>query len=130
VGAPRTSMRRDTDMLRQLTAEWGGAGFWALLQGDEVICLNAVVADRAADPGFIPGEAKAISATRIPAALDRRADDFTPERDGERATLIVPVKSRRGHDFGWIGLTLPKGGATPPAADLRRRIETLSEVAA
>jgi ribose transport system ATP-binding protein/rhamnose transport system ATP-binding protein len=130
LAAPRTSMRQNTELLRSLTAETGGAGFWALIDGERMICLNAVTASDATGPGFAPGEAKAIGDTAIPAALKRREPDFVTEADGSRSTLLVPVRSQRGHDLGWIGLTLPAGARVPPAEPIRERIETLSKAAA
>jgi ribose transport system ATP-binding protein/rhamnose transport system ATP-binding protein len=130
LAAPRTSMARNTELLNQLTAECGGAGFWALLDGEQMICLNAVVADAAADPGFRPGEAKPVGSTRIPAALARRAGQFVPEADGRLSTLLVPIRSSRGHELGWIGLTLPGGDTTPPADGIIRRVEALGAAAA
>jgi len=128
LAAPRTSMARNTRLLNQLTAESGGAGFWALLDGEQMICLNAVVADQAADPGFRPGEAKPIGGTRIAGALGRREQGFVPEADGGLSTLLVPIRSSRGHEFGWIGLTLPGTKAMPAAEGITRRIEALSAV--
>jgi ribose transport system ATP-binding protein/rhamnose transport system ATP-binding protein len=130
LAAPRTSMRQNTELLRRLTAETGGAGFWALIDGERMICLNAVAPAEAAGPGFAPGEAKAISDTAIPVALKRREAGFVTEADGSRSTLLVPMKSQRGHDLGWIGLTLPAGARVPPAEPIRERIETLSKAAA
>jgi ribose transport system ATP-binding protein/rhamnose transport system ATP-binding protein len=130
LAAPRTSMRQNTELLRRLTAETGGAGFWALIDGERMICLNAVTPGGGPGPGFAPGEAKAIADTAIPAALERREAGFVTEADGSRSTLLVPVRSQRGHDLGWIGLTLPAGARVPPAEPIRERIETLSKAAA
>jgi ribose transport system ATP-binding protein/rhamnose transport system ATP-binding protein len=130
LAAPRTSMRQNTELLNQLTAECGGAGFWALLDGEQMICLNTVVADRAVQPGFEPGEAHDIRDTRIPQALSRREGSFVEEADGSRATLLVPMQSRRGHDLGWIGLTLPAKSDRPPVGPIIARIEGLNGAAA
>jgi ribose transport system ATP-binding protein/rhamnose transport system ATP-binding protein len=126
LAAPRTSMARNTNLLRELTGTWGGAGFWALLEGERLICLNTVIADRDADPGFQAGEAKSVQETSIPASLARRESAFVAEPDGSRTTMLVPVTSRRGHDFGWIGLTLPANGNTPPAAAVKDRVTSLA----
>jgi ribose transport system ATP-binding protein/rhamnose transport system ATP-binding protein len=126
LAAPRTSMARNTNLLRELTGTWGGAGFWALLEGDRLICLNTVVANREADPGFQAGEAKSVQETSIPASLLRREAAFVAEPDGSRTTMLVPVTSKRGHDFGWIGLTLPANGKTPAAAAVKDRITSLA----
>lgn len=130
LAAPRTSMRQNTELLRKLTAETGGTGFWALLDGERMICLNAVSATNAPGPGFAPGEAKAIADTAIPTALARRDAGFVTEADGSRSTLLVPIRSQRGHDLGWVGLSLPAGGRMPAAESIRARVETLSGAAA
>ncbi len=126
LAAPRTSMARNTSLLRGLTGTWGGAGFWALLEGDRLICLNTVVANDAADPGFRAGEARTVEETAISTSLQRREADFVAEPDGSRQTMLVPITGRRGHDFGWIGLTLPGDKAPPPAAAVRERVASLA----
>jgi len=126
LAAPRTSMARNTAMLKELTGTFGGAGFWALLEEDRLICLNTVVASTAADPGFRAGEAKSVRETAIPTSLLQRQAEFVAEADGQRTTMLVPVTSKRGHDFGWIGLTLPSGTQTPPAAAVRERITAMA----
>jgi ribose transport system ATP-binding protein/rhamnose transport system ATP-binding protein len=126
LAAPRTSMARNTNLLRELTGAWGGAGFWALLEGERLICLNTVVANDAADPGFRAGDAKAVHETTIPNSLLRRAADFVTEPDGSRKTMLVPITGRRGHDFGWIGLTLPGDKAPPQAASVQQRVASLA----
>ncbi|MEA3040636.1 MAG: ribose transport system ATP-binding protein [Sphingomonadales bacterium] len=129
LAAPRTSMRRNSEVLTRLTADCGGAGFWTLLDGEQLICLNSVVADRSADPGLRPGEAKTIHETRIPAALNRREPRFVAEPDGSRSTILLPMRSRRGHDFGWIGLTIPGSGPLPAPETIASRIAGLTEAA-
>jgi ribose transport system ATP-binding protein/rhamnose transport system ATP-binding protein len=126
LAAPRTSMARNTNLLRELTGAWGGAGFWTLLEGDRLICLNTVVADDSADPGFRAGDAKPVQETGIPSSLLRREAEFVTEPDGSRKTMLVPITSRRGHDFGWIGLTLPGNETPPPAASVQQRIASLA----
>jgi len=125
LAAPRTSMARNTELLTALTAQAGGAGFWALIDKDQLICLNKVVADQSADPGFVTGEATSFGNTRVEAALRGREARFVPERDDSLATMLVPLRSGRGHDFGWIGLTLPKGAALPAPETVKRRVEGL-----
>ncbi len=126
LAAPRTSMARNTELLNALAREHRGAGFWALIEDDRLICLNAVVADPAADPGFKAGEARAIGETRIPAALAQRAPIFVPEPSGGRTTLVVPITSPRGHDLGWVGLSLSSGEALPSPEAIRARIDTMA----
>jgi ribose transport system ATP-binding protein/rhamnose transport system ATP-binding protein len=126
LAAPRTSMARNTEMLKSLAGDVGGAGFWVLIDVDQLICLNMVIAERAADPGFAAGEARTFADTRIETALRRRDASFVPEQDGDRSTMLVPLTSSRGHDLGWVGLTLP-GTAPIPSPDMvRRRVEALA----
>lgn len=120
--APRSSMERNAAILRALSQDFGAAAFWVLLDGDRVFCLNSVVAEPGCDPGFAAGATPAIAATRIPAALARQADGFVTEPDGSRATLLTQVRSRRGHDLGWIGVSLPGGAALPVSLPIRDRV--------
>ena len=126
LAAPRTSMTRNTAMLQDLTRENGGAAFWALIEGEQLICLNAVVAEPRSDPGFRPGEARALEDTRIARALRDREPVFVPEPDGERSTLMVPLRTARGHDLGWVGFSLQGRASPPPAAAIKFRIDTLA----
>lgn len=125
LAAPRTSTVRNTDFLKQLTADYGGAGIWALLEADEVICLGATQSPGALESGLHPGKASAIAATRIPTALHQRAPYFVTETAGDRATLLLPMHSRRGNDLGWIGLTLPAGGTLPAPEAIAARVAAL-----
>ena len=126
LAAPRTSMARNTRALKAMADECGGAAFWALVDGDEIICLNSVVADPQADPGFRAGDARLAGQTRIPEALARREADFVTEKQGGLTTMLTQMTSGRGHDFGWIGLTLAQTGRQPSADFVRRHVETLS----
>jgi ABC-type sugar transport system ATPase subunit len=126
LAAPRTSMARNTEILRGLTQKCGGAGFWALIDQDRLICLNLVGADTAADPGFSVGEMKPFAATRIAGALQRRDDGFVPEGDGSRSTMLLPLISPRGHDLGWVGLTLPGDVALPEPGLVRAQVDKLA----
>ena len=126
LAAPRTSMARNTALLEHLTEENGGAGFWALIEDERVICLNTVVADPAIDPGFKAGEARMLEMTRIPEALRKREPTFVAEADSARATLLVPIRSSRGHDLGWVGLSLPNDHDLPPPEAIKFRIDKLA----
>ena len=126
LAAPRTSMTRNTALLDDLTRENGGVGFWALIEDERLICLNTVVADASVDPGFKPGQALELDATFIPDALRRRDPGFVAEADGTRSTVMVPIRSPRGHDLGWVGLTLPMTQPLPPAPVIRLRVDTLA----
>jgi ribose transport system ATP-binding protein/rhamnose transport system ATP-binding protein len=122
LAAPRSSKERNAAILRDLTASHGGAAFWALLDAERVFCLDCVVADPAADPAFRAGDAPAIDASAIAAALHARTEGFVADAHGSRATLLTQVRSHRGHDLGWIGLSLPARAELPDPAPIRDRI--------
>jgi ABC-type sugar transport system ATPase subunit len=126
LAAPRTSMARNTELLRVLAQEQDGAGFWALIEHDRLICLNAVVSNPQVDPGFVAGQAKRLDQTRIPTALGRLDSAFVTEPEDGRTTLVVRMTSSRGHNLGWVGLSLPRGRALPPADAIRSRIEAMA----
>lgn len=126
LASPPATIARNTAVLAELTRENGGAAFWALLREDRVICLNAAVADLEADPGLRAAGAAPFGATRIPAALGRCETGFVVEPDGSRATVLVPITTRRGRPFGWIGLTLRAAARLPPAAAVAFQVETLA----
>jgi ribose transport system ATP-binding protein/rhamnose transport system ATP-binding protein len=126
LAAPRTSMARNTELLDALTREFDGAGFWTLIEDDKLICLNSVVKKASLDPGFGPGEARQLAQTLIPEALSQREPIFVAERDRSRTTLLVPMRSARGHDLGWVGLSLSPGGKLPSPESIKARIETMA----
>ena len=84
------------------------------------------MADATVDPGFAPGQALELGDTFIPDALRRRDAGFVVEADGTRSTVMVPIRSPRGHDLGWVGLTLPTTQPLPPAPVVRLRVDTLA----
>jgi len=126
LAAPRTSMARNAALLDRLTAEFGGAAFWALLDGERLICLNLASPTPDCAPGFAPGEARRFAQTRIAPALAARATDFTASQDGGMTAMLTQVSSRRGHDLGWIGLCLPADAPRPAAARVREMIEAFN----
>lgn len=120
--APRSSAARTRTLLVALREAYGGIACWIGLDGERLFCFDRVGDDEAADPGFAAGGFAPIAATRIAAALAARAEGFVSEADG-RASLLVPIRGRRGHDLGMIGLMLPPRAALPDAAVVRARIE-------
>jgi ribose transport system ATP-binding protein/rhamnose transport system ATP-binding protein len=125
LAAPRTSMQHNSRMLRELAEELGGAGFWALLDGGRLCCLDVAVADPAADPGFRTGSMPRFEDCLVRTALGAPASGFVFEPDRSRQTMVIPVKSQRGHDLGAIGITLAGSAPTPPAEAIRSRVQTL-----
>jgi ABC-type sugar transport system ATPase subunit len=128
--APRSSMEANQALLRDLASTYGGSAFWAIVDRDRVFCLNAVVGDGRADPGLTPGGTPRFDETRIPLALTARSEGFVADASRGLSTLIVEVRTPRGHDMGAIGLVLPADGALPSAAAIRDRVANLAQNAA
>ncbi len=113
LAAPRTSMQRNRRMLGELAQEHSGASYWVLFDKGRICCLDMVLANTAADPGFGAGSMPLIDESLIGTALQAPTGRFVHEPDGSRQTLIVPVHSQRGHDMGAVGITLPGHAPTP-----------------
>ncbi len=123
LAAPRSSTQRNQLLLQDITQAHGGDAFWTLLDGDETICLAQA---GQALSGLQPGQAAVAQQTSIPQAIRARAAAFVVEVDG-RASLLTQMTDRRGHDLGWIGLTLPAGIPVPDPAEIRTRIQNLAQ---
>ena len=76
LAAPRSSMQCNTALLEALVQDYGGAGFWLLIEADRLICLNLVLANPSATPGFKRGEGMAFPQSAIPAGLAQRGNGF------------------------------------------------------
>jgi ABC-type sugar transport system ATPase subunit len=122
--APRTSMEQNSAILRDIARDLNGAAFWILVDQERLFCLYTSVINDQADPGFRAGDTPMIRDTRIPAALSSRSEALVLERDNPLATLLLSVRSGRGHDMGWIGVTLDGRSPLAPAQQLRDRIES------
>lgn len=134
--APRTSAERTHTVLEDLVARHGGIAYWIAVESGRVFCFDRVGADPAADPGFTAGGFPELADTAIAHAMRSPIDDqavggLIAAPDGGRPTLLVPIRGRRGHSFGIVGLTLP--GPVPgfDATIVRTQIEAaLSEAPA
>jgi len=122
--APRTSMEQNSAILRDIARDLNGAAFWTLVDQGRLFCLYTSVINDQADPGFRAGDTPMIGDTRIPAELSSRSEALVLERENQLATLLVSVRSDRGHDMGWIGVTLDSRTSLAPAQQLRDRIES------
>src|ERR1700730_14180913 len=100
--APRTSMEQNSAILRDIARDLNGAAFWILVDQGRLFCLYTSVINDQADPGFRAGDTPMIGDTRIPAALSSRSEALVLERENQLATLLVSVRSGRGHDVGWV----------------------------
>jgi ABC-type sugar transport system ATPase subunit len=126
LAAPRTSMRRNTELLNELATTSNGAGFWALIDDERLICLNTVIANEEVAPGFVAGEAVRFAQTEIPVGLGGPRGTFVPEPDGRRSTILVPLRNRRGHDFGCVGLVIDGSTHAPSIDSIKQRIEAMN----
>jgi ribose transport system ATP-binding protein/rhamnose transport system ATP-binding protein len=128
--APRSSAERTRALLAALAEEHGAVAYWIGAEGERIFCFQRVGVAPGAEPGFTGGGVTARAATAIPVALAAAGSGrFIAEADG-RHSLLVPIRGRRGHDFGMIGLTLPTGAPLPDAAGLCRRIAEASDAPA
>jgi ribose transport system ATP-binding protein/rhamnose transport system ATP-binding protein len=122
--APRTSMERNSAFLRDIAGELNGAAFWTLMDQERLFCLYAAVANDEVDPGFRAADTPMIENTRIPTALNAKSEMFVIEPTNPLATLLLSVRSRRGHDMGWVGVTIDSRTPLPSARQLRDQIES------
>lgn len=124
LAAPRSSAERNAAFLRDLVAGHGGTAFWGLIDDDRFVCLAVAEGTRSAPMGLAAGHVYLAHETTIPLALGRRQPGIVTESDG-RSTLLTPLSNRRGHDLGWIGLSLPAGSKLPNAETLSARMAGL-----
>jgi ribose transport system ATP-binding protein/rhamnose transport system ATP-binding protein len=122
LAAPRSSMERNRRVLQELAREQDGAAFWAILDEGRVFCLNAAAANERADPMLRAGATPRFEETRITAALQARSPDFVLEPASGLRSLLVDVKSHRGHDLGSIGLVIGPDQLAPSAEAMRTAI--------
>jgi len=122
LAAPRSSMERNRRVLQELATEQNGAAFWAILDHERVFCLNAATANAKADPALEAGAAPRFEDTPIAAALRARSQDFVLDRASGLRSLLVDVRSHRGHELGSIGLVIGPDRPAPPAEAMRATI--------
>ncbi len=126
LAAPRSSAERNAKLLRQLVASHGGTAFWGLLDETQLVCLSVAEAEGGAPLGLVAGHAYLPGETALPAALAARKAGAVFEADG-RCTVLSRFSNRRGHDLGWIGLSLPPGTPIPDPEALSARMASLFE---
>jgi len=126
LAAPRSSAERNAAFLRELVATYGGTAFWGLIDGDHFVCLAVAEGNTNAPMGLAAGNLYPVHETLMPTALGARVSGIVTEKDG-RSTLLTHLSNRRGHDLGWIGLSLPPGASIPDAEALPARMANLFE---
>jgi ribose transport system ATP-binding protein/rhamnose transport system ATP-binding protein len=123
MAAPRASMERYRRLLQELADQCGGAAFWAILDDERVFCLNAAAANVGADPSLRAGAAPRFEETPIGTALRAGAPDFVLDPGSGLKSLVVDVRSHRGHELGSIGVVLGPDACPPPAEAMRLAIQ-------
>jgi ribose transport system ATP-binding protein/rhamnose transport system ATP-binding protein len=123
MAAPRTSMERYRRLLQELADQCDGAAFWAILNDERVFCLNTATANARADPFLRPGAAPRFEDTPIETALRARAPEFVLDAASGLKSLVVDVRSHRGHELGSIGLVIRPNASPPPAEAMRLAIQ-------
>jgi len=120
--APRSSAEHTHTVLESLVTAFGGTAYWIDIDAPRMFCFDRVDGEAPADPGFAGGGFPEIGETHIPRALAATADGLITEADGQLHTLLVPLRGRRGHRLGLLGLTLTKIPVGFDAASVRSRV--------
>ncbi|NSX53549.1 sugar ABC transporter ATP-binding protein [Parasulfitobacter algicola] len=126
LAAPRTSAARNQALLAELAETYHADAVWTLLDGDELICLTQAAHDNAPSAGLTPGEAIMVDQTLIPKAIREHGPGFVTETDGLRQTLFTQLTDKRGHDLGWISLTIAGTAQAPDPKNIRAKISNLT----
>ena len=69
------------------------------------------------------GAAPRFEETPIGTALRARAPDFVLDPESGLKSLVVDVRSHRGHELGSIGVVIEPGASPPPAEAMRLAIQ-------
>src|ERR1700751_3639244 len=77
--------------------------FGTLIEQERLFCLYTAAANNEADPGFRAADTPSVSDTRIPRALSTKSQEFVVEAENQLATLLLSVRSSRGHDMAGLG---------------------------
>jgi hypothetical protein len=109
--------------LQELANQCDGAAFWAILDNDRVFCLNTATANAKADPSLSAGSAPRFDETPISTALRARSSDFVVDPTSGLKSLLVDVRSHRGHELGSIGVVIRPDTPAPPAEAMRSAIQ-------
>jgi len=128
LAAPRTSTARNQTLLRELAGQYRADAVWALIDRDGLICLARAAHPDAPEAGLTPGAAVAAGETPIPIGIQGRGTDFVTEPGGTRQTLFTQITDKRGHDLGWIGLTIAGNIPPPDAETIRAQVRALTRL--
>lgn len=127
LAAPRTSTQRNIQLLKTLSDKYNANTFWALIDTDELICLGTSSGKSAPQTGLSSGNAFPHEETKISYALKQQSDDFVREPESDIATLLVPMRNKRGHDLGWIGLSVNPDAPLPDRQQIISQISDMTD---
>lgn len=127
LAAPRTSTQRNMQLLKKLSDEYNASTFWALIDTDELICLGTSSGKSAPQTGLTAGNAFPHEETKISYALNQQSDDFIREPESGIATLLVPMRNKRGHDLGWIGVSINPDAPLPDRQQIISQISDMTD---
>ncbi len=120
--APRTSAEKTHTVLEQLVGRHGGTAYWIAVEEGRLFCFDRVGDDPGADPGFVTGGFPDVAATAIAHAIGGVGSALLAAQDGTHPTLLVPIRGKRGHSLGIVGLTFGQVPAGFDAAAVARQI--------
>jgi hypothetical protein len=101
--APRSSVERQNQLLKNVVSEFGVQAAWVLQAGDRILCL-ARQGDNYDKSLPEPGSVQAGSMTGIANALRGQQGAVAKEAAGHFSMLLA-VENQRGHDLGCIAVT-------------------------
>jgi ABC-type sugar transport system ATPase subunit len=119
--APRTSANRVSTVLGALAETFKGNAFWVYVENARLFCFDSVVG-----PGQQPILRKGSFGTLTDSPLAVAADGtgaFAVDPVRHLAVFLTEVKSRRGHNLGAIGISLPESSPRPSADELQTFID-------
>lgn len=128
LAAPRTSTERNVKLLQSLSERYKGSAFWTLIDGEELICLGAASSRDGLSTGLEPGKATHADATVFSNALKYPSTEFIKDEQSGIATLLVQMRNKRGHDLGWIGLSLDSSRPLPDANLIAQEIAQFNHI--
>ena len=119
--APRSSAEKTHSVLEEMVAHHGGTAYWIAVEEPRLFCFDRLGDDLAADPGFTTGGFPELAATKIAHAISAHGR-LIAAPDGRYPTLLVPIRGKRGHSLGIVGLTFAKVPAGFDATAVARQI--------
>jgi hypothetical protein len=102
--APRTSAEGTSLVLRELSRVFPAATVsWIYIDRNMVYCFNQIEEAQRPHPGFRAGQIVSLEQTLLKNLQEHSADWHSVD---EHLSLIVPLKSPKGQDLGYISVTV------------------------